>query len=547
MEGLQWFFSQWWGIMTCIIIVLVIICLFYRLIFKRLFDILISGVALIVLSPLFVFLSILIRVKLGKPILFRQSRPGKNEKIFSLIKFRTMTDAKDENGNLLPDEKRITKFGRILRSTSVDELPELWNIFCGEMSIVGPRPLLTQYLPLYNEDQKKRHRVRPGLTGLAQVNGRNASSWDERFAYDQKYVEKYNIFMDISIFFKTVVKVLKREGISHEGEATMQFFTGNEKINVLILSCGRRVELVKAFKEARDRLGINGTVIGADCCDTAPALYFADRFYIIPKIGADDYFSNLKQIIEKEKISLVVPTIDTELLVLSKLKSEFENLGAKLLVPSCDVVKICNDKKLTAEFFEKNGFNYPKTLLEDDCEAYGGEFPLIIKPCDGSSSKNVFKINTKEELRFFKKYIPDHIVQKFVTGQEYTVDVLTDFNGKLIYTVPRKRISVRGGEILKGQIDKNKIVIEETKRLIEKLGAIGQLTIQGFLGCDNKFSFIEINPRFGGGAPMSIKAGANFCEVLYRLLKGEEISFLNDYQDGQIIVRFDDSIVLKND
>ena len=184
----------------------------YKKCIKRLLDIILSGVALIVLSPILLIVAILVRTKLGSPVIFHQERPGKDEKIFTLCKFRTMTDGRDENGNLLPDEVRLTKFGKLLRSTSLDELPELWNIFKGDMSIVGPRPLLVRYLPYYTDEERKRHSVRPGLTGYAQINGRNALNWEDRFAYDLEYVENCSLGLDIKILFQTVGKVFKRSG-----------------------------------------------------------------------------------------------------------------------------------------------------------------------------------------------------------------------------------------------------------------------------------------------------------------------------------------------
>ena len=195
---------------------------------KRLLDIVLSGCALIVLSPLLVVTAILVRVKLGSPVIFCQKRPGKDEKIFKLHKFRSMSDARDENGELLPDEVRLGKFGRTLRATSLDELPELWDIFRGKMSIVGPRPLLVKYLPLYNDEQHRRHNVRPGLTGWAQVHGRNLASWEEKFAYDVDYVDNISFALDVKVIFMTVRCVFAREGISAEGSATMEAFTGTE-------------------------------------------------------------------------------------------------------------------------------------------------------------------------------------------------------------------------------------------------------------------------------------------------------------------------------
>ena len=173
-----------------------------------------SFCALVVLSPVLLVLAILVRLKLGRPVVFRQERPGKDEKIFQLCKFRSMTDQRDGNGELLPDEVRLTKFGKALRSTSLDELPELWNILKGDMSIVGPRPLLVKYLPYYTEEERKRHDVRPGLTGLAQVNGRNFITWEETFAYDVEYVQNVTLLEDLKIIFQTVVKVLRRADIA---------------------------------------------------------------------------------------------------------------------------------------------------------------------------------------------------------------------------------------------------------------------------------------------------------------------------------------------
>lgn len=196
---------------------------------KRLLDILISLCGIICLSPVYLALIILIRKKLGSPVFFTQDRPGRNEKIFKLYKFRSMTDERDENGNLLPDEKRLPAFGKKLRSTSLDELPELFNILKGEMSIVGPRPLLIKYLPLYNEFQKHRHDVKPGLTGLAQINGRNAITWEKKFEYDVEYVNNLSFWLDMKIFLGTIKAVFKREGISSGTDATMEAFTGTPK------------------------------------------------------------------------------------------------------------------------------------------------------------------------------------------------------------------------------------------------------------------------------------------------------------------------------
>lgn len=200
----------------------------YRKYFKRLLDFVLSFIAMILLLPVILVVAALVRVKLGSPVIFKQDRPGFNEKIFKMYKFRTMTDAKDNSGELLPDSVRLTKFGKMLRSTSLDELPELWNIVKGDMSIVGPRPLLVQYLNLYDSEQKKRHNTRPGLTGLAQVNGRNAISWEDKFKFDVEYVKDIRFLQDLKIVFLTVKKVLVRDGISSSDSVTMEAFKGQD-------------------------------------------------------------------------------------------------------------------------------------------------------------------------------------------------------------------------------------------------------------------------------------------------------------------------------
>lgn len=200
----------------------------YRKYTKRLLDIILSGTALVLLSPVLLVIALLVRIKLGSPVLFIQERPGIQGKVFHLYKFRSMTSKRDALGNLLPDGQRLTSFGKILRSTSLDELPELWNIIKGDMSIVGPRPLLVQYLPLYSKQQARRHEVRPGLTGYAQVNGRNAIGWQTRFDLDVWYVDHISFKNDTKIIMQTVLKIIQREGITSETSLTVEYFTGNQ-------------------------------------------------------------------------------------------------------------------------------------------------------------------------------------------------------------------------------------------------------------------------------------------------------------------------------
>lgn len=227
----------------------------YRKYIKRFLDICCALAAIIVFSWLYILVAILVRVKLGSPIIFKQPRPGKDEKIFNMYKFRTMTDARDDNGELLPDEMRLTRFGKLLRKTSLDELPEAFCILKGDMSIVGPRPLRVHYLPLYNEHQRRRHEVRPGLSGLAQINGRNNISWEEKFEYDVTYVDNITFLGDIKIILLTVWKAfVKTENINAAGEATMGEFMGTEKIE------GVRTQLLRDEQQEKITDIINGGI-----------------------------------------------------------------------------------------------------------------------------------------------------------------------------------------------------------------------------------------------------------------------------------------------
>ena len=200
----------------------------YKSNIKRIIDLLLAGIGFLIISPVFLLLWLLLAVaNKGAGAFFTQTRPGKDERIFRVIKFKTMTDERDAEGNLLPDAERLTKIGKLVRSTSLDEIPQLLNVVKGDMSLIGPRPLLVQYLPLYNEKQKRRHEIRPGITGWAQVNGRNAISWEEKFELDVWYVENVSLLVDMRILFLTIKKVFVREGISQKGQATMDFFKGN--------------------------------------------------------------------------------------------------------------------------------------------------------------------------------------------------------------------------------------------------------------------------------------------------------------------------------
>jgi carbamoyl-phosphate synthase large subunit len=316
------------------------------------------------------------------------------------------------------------------------------------------------------------------------------------------------------------------------------------EVNILFLSAGRRVELIKCFKKAKKMYGISGKLIAADVSETAPAIYFADSYHIIPKIGDCGFIDSIINICLEENIKLVIPTIDTELLILSKNKKRIEEeTKARVLVSDENVIEICRDKYNSQNFFEAHGFGVPKLVTEMDLQEDNIEYPLFIKPLNGSSSINAFKIENDLELIFFKKYIKQPIIQKFAFGDEYTVDAFLDFNSNPITIVPRRRLATRSGEISKGLILKDKEIIDEVKKMLSILRPIGHVTIQ-CLKTNEGIKFIEINPRFGGGAPMSIAVGANSPLNLYKLLCGEELTYTEDYEDNILALRFDDAIYL---
>ncbi|NLM44842.1 MAG: ATP-grasp domain-containing protein [Clostridiales bacterium] len=311
--------------------------------------------------------------------------------------------------------------------------------------------------------------------------------------------------------------------------------------NVLILSAGRRVELVQSFQRAAKKLNIRSNIVAGDCSNTAPALYFADKYYILPRISSPVYIDSIIDVCNKENIALIIPTIDTDLLLLSDKKRYIESkTKATVLISSNEVVRICRDKINTQKFLEDNNFKVPKMYTSEELKG-DIEFPLFIKPKSGSSSINAFKVNNKQELSIYMRIIQEPIVQEFIEGEEYTVDVFLDFESNVITIVPRLRIATRSGEISKGKIIKDREIINDVKRLMDVLKPIGHITVQ-LMKTKRGIEYIEINPRFGGGAPMSIQSGADSCENLYRLLMGEKLEYNENYRDNIIFLRFDNSI-----
>lgn len=316
------------------------------------------------------------------------------------------------------------------------------------------------------------------------------------------------------------------------------------ELNVLILSAGRRVELIQCFQNAAKRLNIKSNIVAGDCSNTAPALYFANQARILPRINDPNYIRSIINICNEENIALIVPTIDTDLLLLAENKDFIEEqTKAKLLISDIEVVSICRDKIKTQRFLEENGFGVPKMYTDEELEKGDVHFPLFIKPKSGSSSINTFKVNNLNELKTYRSIISEPIIQDFIEGEEYTVDVFLDFVSNVITIVPRLRIATRSGEISKGKIIKDREIIRDVTRLMKVLKPIGHITVQ-LMKTKYGIKYIEINPRFGGGAPMSIQSGADSCENLYKLLMGEKLEYNENYRDNLIFLRFDKSICL---
>lgn len=317
-------------------------------------------------------------------------------------------------------------------------------------------------------------------------------------------------------------------------------------MKILFTSVGRRVELMQAFKNAAHELGEDLKIIGADISSSAPALRFCDSSYIVCKISDADYIPSLLEICRKEAVDCLIPTIDTDLLVLAENKSKFEEIGTKVLIAAPEKVAICRDKNYTADYFMSLGLKSPKPV--DDVEKYDMGFPAFIKPKDGSSSINAYRVDRYEDLVLFANKIEDYIIQPFVSGREFTVDIFCDYEGNPIYITPRERLAVRSGEVLKTRICLDPVMIDEMKTLVADFRPSGQITVQ-LIKDENTGDnyYIEINPRFGGGAPLSIKAGADSAKAVIRMLSGEKLEFEADAaNDGAVYSRFDQSVCVES-
>lgn len=317
-----------------------------------------------------------------------------------------------------------------------------------------------------------------------------------------------------------------------------------KELKILFTSVGRRVELMQAFVKAADELNANVTLFGADITESAPALAFCDRTVIVKRIKDPEYIPCLLEICERERIDALIPTIDTDLLILAQNRNAFEQIGTKVLVANEDKIQLCRDKRLTADYFISCGLNSPKPV--DDYKKYTGGFPAFIKPKDGSSSINAYKINNEQELETYSARVDDYIIQPFIDGREYTIDAFCDLDGNPLLITPRERIAVRSGEVLKTRICQDDVMIDECRRLLADFKPRGAITVQLIKQTQTgKNYYIEINPRYGGGAPLSIKAGADSAKECIKMLLGKDTCYIEKAaKDNAVYSRFDQSVCI---
>jgi carbamoyl-phosphate synthase large subunit len=323
----------------------------------------------------------------------------------------------------------------------------------------------------------------------------------------------------------------------------------DNETNLLFTSSGRRVSLIQKFKEVYIEHQIKGKIMTADVKDTAPTAFFGDKHVLVPRVTEENYIEELLKICVEEEIDLVIPLIDSELVLLAKYRDRFEEKGVRLFLSSKELNEIAYDKTQTYQFFSECRIPTPKVYSDDDIRHGNYEFPLLIKPRNGSSSIGVTIINNEQELTFFKDYIPNAMVQEYVSGEEYTIDVMTDFKGNIKTIVPRLRVETRAGEVSKGVTKKDLQIIKATEKVMKALpGPMGCITLQCFKKKGtNEIVFIEINPRFGGGIPLSIKAGANFPLWTIQMGQGETFEEPDyNWSDNLTMLRYDQAVFVEN-
>ena len=514
---------------------------------KRLFDLALTIPALLLLAPVLQVVALLVRFKLGSPILFRQQRPGFLGRPFTVFKFRTMTDARDTDGNLLPDRERLTLPGRFLRKASLDELPQLWNVIRGDMSLVGPRPLLMAYLPNYTPEQARRHDVLPGITGWAQINGRNGVAFGDRLKLDVWYVDHWSLWLDIKIIARTVGCVLRSSGVKLEqpldemddiglhpetrrkaalagkGNPAAGELQHNATSRITILITGVGGPLGQALIKAARQSSIPLRILGTDRSELSAGLAWVDRSFVIPGTAQPGaYRSAMRGICAAESPRLILPGSESELELLSNnARALRDECGAVVVASPPAVLGVGLDKWATCCFLQKAGLNFPRSArLEDSGEATRlvGEFgfPLIAKPCRGSGSRNLFKVWSWKDIDYIRSLDGRMILQEYLQpdDEEYTVAVYTCQDGRQAGSISFRRELV-AGNTYRAWVAQNPVVQKEAGAVVAALRPAGPCNVQLRLTARGPVVF-EINPRFSGSTAMRAHFGYNEVEMAVR-------------------------------
>ena len=513
----------------------------WRLIVKKVVDRTVGAALLVATAPILGVAAVAVRASMGAPIFFRQTRAGLHEKTFEIIKLRTMKEARGQDGELLPDEQRLTRLGQFLRTTSIDELPQLLNVVRGELSLVGPRPLLPMYLERYTQEERRRHDVLPGMTGWAIIHGRNAVGWDERLALDVWYVDHWGLLLDAKILVLTARIVLTREGIAQSGYATKPNLPPLpvrqaawaaakrapqvSKVKVLVTGAGALLGqgIIRSLMES----SLSPVIVAADPSPLSAGLYWTRHRHLVPMASDPAYLQAFENILDRERPDAIIPGTDFELLLFAENRAHWEErFGTHVIVSNPDVVRIANDKYLTYHFLNDHGFAAPDSCLPGEeislIERVG--FPLIVRPRVGARSVGVMMVQTKDELARALTAGDGLVVQECVATEhaEYTAGTLT-FEGRCEASIVMRR-DLRDGNTYRAYVEPFPELNVEASRMAEALGSHGPANFQFRLDAHGRAKVFEINARFSGTTPLRMRAGFNEVEmVLRRITRGEPI------------------------
>lgn len=528
----------------------------YRKIVKRLLDILFSFILIVISSPIQLVLYFLVRTRIGTPVLFAQERIGYHNRTFVMYKFRTMTAERDGDGNLLPDEARLTSFGARLRETSLDELPGLFNIFKGDMSFVGPRPLLPNYVDLYSPRQKRRHNAKPGLTGLAQVNGRNSIEWEEKFEYDLEYADNVSFILDCRILTKTIKKVVKKADINAKDGTAVSAFIGTRKqrygnrhketLRILFTHPGNKVEFIRTFLYAAGTLGVQLETYGMDISLGHPAMLICAHTNRCKASKEDGFAEQVLEICKKDRIDLVVPISEDDR-ILTEYEEAFHKVGTRLLLSSPEVVNMCMDKRRVIDYFVSCGLHTSRPF--DNLMDYTGGYPAAIELRDENRGVYSYRVDNEAELQYYIMRFSSYLIRPYIEGTEYEIDVFCDFSGEPIFITPKKREKEQGDEAARYRVVQDDMMILEVKSILEELRPVGPLTIGVIKEEKTGYNyFVGMRPFFSQNASISVKAGADSPLAVIKLMFGSKLTYQKNAADhGVLFSRVEQTVLIKQE